>query len=259
MLEWLRGLDEGQRRFAAALASLTVAVALVTGVVVLGSDDDGEAAVQTEDVDSSTSRASSTTATSSSTSTTVESTSTSSASGAGAVTTTTARAASGGSATTRPPAVTTPKTAPPTTAPPATNPPPRSGPCNNGAGPAAASEMANLFCAHRAGRGLPAMVRTGQLDAMAQEWAAKMANETALSHRDDSEAFAMVLDRCDHCTGWGENVAFSSSVQGSWDDWIASAQHRNNIQDPRDGEYGMGAALGSDGYLYFVHVFGYYG
>ena len=251
MPAWFAALDEGQRRLLLALTALVGAVALAVGVVALADDDPSQATVQTDDQVTSSSTASSTTATSTtsstSTSTTVKSSSTSTTKGK--ATTTTVRRSGGGPGTTK---GTTATTQPTTT----TTEPPSGGdePCATGGG--SGGQMATLFCAHRDAKGLPSMVRNGQLDAMAQEWAAKMAADGALSHRPNAEARQMVAARCD-CPGWAENVAYDSTVQKAWDEWLKSAPHRANIEDGRDGEYGIGVASGG-GYLWFVQVFGWY-
>ena len=120
--------------------------------------------------------------------------------------------------------------------------------------------MASLFCAHRANLGLPSMSRNSALDAMAQEWAPKMAEDKQLTdppdHRPDEQARAMVAARCD-CPGWAEIIAYNSTTQGAWNGWLGSPPHRGHIEDRRDGEFGIGVAS-AHGYLWFVMVFGYY-
>ena len=254
---WLAALDEGERRVLAAIAALVGVLALAVGGLALTDDDPGEARVQTGDEVSSTTSSSPTRAssssspTSSTTSSTLGSTtSTKAAAGSNRSTTTAPRRSGGGGTGTTSPSATQPST---TTA---TTPPASSGPCATGGG--AAGQMANRFCAHRANLGLPSMSRNGALDAMAQEWAQKMANDGALSHRPNTQARQMVAARCD-CPAWAENVAFDTTVDGAWTGWLnSSSGHRGHIEDPRDGEFGMGA-VSAGGYLWFVQVFGYYG
>ena len=256
---WFAALDEGQRRVVLALAAVVAALGLALGVVALTDDDPRQATVRTDDqVTSSTSagststtsltsstRRTSTTAASSSTSTTKAKAKASATAGGGTTTTKGTRGTTATTATTRP--TTTQPTAPPSGG---------GGPCAGGGG--AAGQMATLFCNHRAELGLPSMARNSALDAMAQEWAAKMAADGALSHRPSNQARTMVAARCD-CPGWAENVAFDDSAQEAFSAWLASSSgHREHIEDPRDGEHGIGVASGG-GYLWFVQVFGYYG
>ena len=237
MSGWLGGLDEGQRRLLATLAALVGVLALVVGGLVLtGDDDPGAAAVQTEDATTTTRPVTtSSSARGSSTTTTVDDPSTTTsrapAAGSGRTTTTTTRRPGGGSGG---PSTTRPSTVPPTTT---TTAPPSGGACATGGG--SAGQMATLFCSHRADLGLPSMSRNGSLDAMAQEWAQKMANDGQLSHRPNAQASAMVAARC-ACPGWAENVAFDETVGETWDGWLASSSHRTNIENPHDGEYGLG-------------------
>jgi uncharacterized protein YkwD len=102
------------------------------------------------------------------------------------------------------------------------------------------------------------MRRTAALDAVAQEWAQKLAADHALSHRSSADLKARVLAACSGCTGWAENVAFSSSPGALWAAWLGSDTHRQNIDDPHAGEFGIGTAVGDDGYLYAVQNFGRY-
>jgi uncharacterized protein YkwD len=253
---WFAALDEGQRRVVLVLAAVVVSLGLAIGVVALTDGDPSQATVQTDDQVTSSTTASSTstttpTSSTSRTSTTAKTSSTSTtkakgkATGGGGTTTTKGtKGTTATTATTRP--TTTQATAPPSGG---------GGPCAGGGG--AAGQMATLFCNHRAKLGLPSMSRNSALDAMAQEWAAKMAAEGTLSHRPNSEARTMVAARCD-CPGWAENVAFDDSAQEAFSAWLASSSgHREHIEDPRDGEHGIGVASGG-GYLWFVQVFGYY-
>ena len=253
---WLAELDEGERRVLAAIAAFVVVLALVLGGLALTDDDPGEASVRTGDEVSSTTSSSVTSASSSSTTSSTTSTtlgtttSTKAAAGSGRSTTTTQRRGGGGGTGTTQPTTTSPPTTTATTA------PPSSGPCATGGG--AAGQIASLFCAHRSSLGLPSMSRNSALDAMAQEWAQKMANDGALSHRPNAQARQMVAERCD-CPGWAENVAYDSTVDEAWTGWLNSTSgHRGHIEDPRDGEFGIGV-VSAGGYLWFVQVFGYYG
>jgi uncharacterized protein YkwD len=103
------------------------------------------------------------------------------------------------------------------------------------------------------------MVRTAALDAVAQEWAQKLADDRALSHRSAADLKSRVLAACQGpCNGWAENVAYGSDVNTIWNGWLDSQVHRDNIRAPYPGEFGFGAAVGTDGYIYAVQNFGQY-
>jgi hypothetical protein len=107
------------------------------------------------------------------------------------------------------------------------------------------------------------MQRTGALDSVAQEWANKLAadhnadpSQFNLPHRPDQQA--RILAACSKCNGWAENVAYATTVDGLWDAWLGSATHLANLRDGHAGEFGMGVATTSDGYLFAVQNFGRY-
>ncbi len=257
MREWLWSLEMHQRRMLAAVAAVVAVAALLTGALALMGDDDGGAsAVETSDDDTLFDLPTTTSSTAvTTTSTTLAATSTSAtapagtaAAGGGATTTSTTarRSSGGGTVTTQAPATTKPTTPPPN---------PRSGgPCNYGSGPA--SQMGTLYCQHRAGLGRPATSRNSALDGYAAEWAAKMAADHALSHRPNADAFGKVKASCS-CPGWAEIVAYAPTIDEALSGWLASPTHRGHIEDPRDGEHGIGVAF--DGtYYWVVQMFGYY-
>jgi uncharacterized protein YkwD len=105
------------------------------------------------------------------------------------------------------------------------------------------------------------MVRNSALDAMAQEWAQKLADaaDHGLPHRSPDDMKSRTKAACTGtCTGWAENVAYGSNADTIWTGWLNSPPHRGNIDAPYPGEYGFGAAVGSDGYIYAVQNFGQY-
>jgi uncharacterized protein YkwD len=103
------------------------------------------------------------------------------------------------------------------------------------------------------------MVRTAALDAMAQQWAEKLAADQKLSHRSADDLRSRVLGACEGpCNGWAENVAFGGDVSTIWSQWLNSQVHRDNIDAPYPGEYGFGVAVADDGSLYAVQNFGQY-
>jgi uncharacterized protein YkwD len=275
MLDRWRELDLGQRRALATLGAVVLAVALVSGLVAVTRSDGGHVALTT---DQSSTSSTEVTTTSSTMSTSVDSsvTVTADPSAPGTVDTTgttqangsTTVMAKGGSrvtVTTRAPGTTRATTgttqAPVTT----TN---STGPCNTGGGTAAANRIATLFCSHRTSLGLPTMTRNGSLDQLAQQWAEKMASDAdaavaagrnpieALNHNPDYQSG--VLAGCSRCNGWAENVAYNTTADLAWSGWLESTTgHRENIENPHAGEYGVGAASGG-GYIWFTQDFGRY-
>jgi uncharacterized protein YkwD len=102
------------------------------------------------------------------------------------------------------------------------------------------------------------MRRTAALDAVAQGWAQHLAAEHALSHRSNADLRDRTLAACSRCSGWAENVAFNTTAGALWSAWLGSPTHQQNIDDPHAGEFGIGAVVGDDGYLYAVQNFGRY-
>jgi uncharacterized protein YkwD len=257
MAAWWTALD-ARGRLLAGLVAAIVLVGAVTAVAAIGKDGGDETVTADAGSASSTSSTSSASTTSSapaSSSTSVAlagpgaSTTSTVRSGTKGATTTTGRRGGGGPSTTvgqSPVLSTTPTTHPAPI-----------GSCNTSSA-GAAGQLADLYCARRASKGLALVRRTGALDAVAQEWAEKLARDHALSHRTSADMKARVLAACTSCTGWAENVAYDQNVTKLWNAWLASTTHRNNIDDPHAGEFGMGAAMGDDGYLYAVQNFGRY-
>lgn len=162
--------------------------------------------------------------------------------------------------TTRRPTSTTRATTPATVAP--ATPVASSGPCNTSSA-GVSGQLAAKFCAYRAGLGLPTMHRTASMDAVAQEWANKLAadhdaqlSQFTLLHRGNMQA--KVLGACSTCTGWAENIGYAMAADGLWIGWLNSPPHRENIENGRAGEFGFGAAQSSDGYWWGVENFGRY-
>lgn len=267
MIERVRNLDAVGRATAVVVA-LIVLVGALLAVTTLTGDDDGGARVDT--AASSTTERSTTSTSSTSTSTTVDPAALASTTtavpgtGGAAGTTTTTRRSGGGTGTTQPSNPgTTPATQPPVTQPPATTAPPTqepSGSCTAATRGDESDRLATLFCNYRANNGLAKMVRTSALNQMAQEWATKLANDHALSHRASADMRARTLAACTACNGWAENVAFIQPVDpdGLWQNWLNSPTHLANIRDGHAGEYGMAIAKLPDGSLWAVQNFGRY-
>jgi len=271
MIGWLQDLDGPQRRLLVALAALLTVAAIVLGVTSFGERDgsasvglqtgpgrrfDFSSAVDSRRATTSSTRTSGTFGTSDTVGLTSGAT--------GAMVTTAAPSAATGPATTANATATTkaptttkaPSTtqARPTPQAPATTQPPSSGPCNPGGGGAAANQIATLFCQYRANQGLPPVSRNATLDQSAAEWAQRMANDGALSHRPN--AAAVVAATC--CPGWGENVGFHQSASAVWQGWLDSPLHLDNIRVNKVGEYGVGSFVDAGGTIWVVHMFGWH-
>jgi uncharacterized protein YkwD len=108
------------------------------------------------------------------------------------------------------------------------------------------------------------MQRTSALDAMAQEWANRLADnyntshQAVLDHRSAADLRARVQAACSKCNGWAENLAWAPNVNGLWQSWLDSSTHRANIENGHAGEFGFGVAQSNDGYLWAVQNFGRY-
>lgn len=104
------------------------------------------------------------------------------------------------------------------------------------------------------------MRRTAAMDGVAQAWANHMAEAHQVPPPHNPNNGPQVLAACSSCSGWAENVGYWEADQPDsiWQAWLNSAAHRSNIEDPSGGEYGMGVAYSSDGWLWVVHSFGLY-
>jgi uncharacterized protein YkwD len=110
-----------------------------------------------------------------------------------------------------------------------------------------AAQVVALVNAHRAQLGLTPLVVSPTLTATAQWKARNMAAFRYLDH-DDPAPDARTADEriaaCGyHSTGWGENIAFGyATAQAVVDAWLASPEHRANIERPEFRATGAGAA-----------------
>jgi uncharacterized protein YkwD len=130
--------------------------------------------------------------------------------------------------------------------------------CTGAADAGYASQLASSFTAYRSTAGLPAMDRSSALDAVALGWARTLACAGGgLSHNPDLES--LVLGACGSCNGWAENVAYDSGPAGSmWSGWLGSTTHRDNIEDPHGGVFGIAVVRSPSGIYYGVQDFGRY-
>lgn len=101
----------------------------------------------------------------------------------------------------------------------------------------------------RAGVGVGALTRSGELDAKAQKQADRMANRGSIYH---SKSLSSGVS-----SGWttiGENVAVAGSIDAAQDALEASSGHYDNMVNPAFTEIGVGISL-KNGSVYVVQVF----
>ena len=101
----------------------------------------------------------------------------------------------------------------------------------------------------RASVGLPALARSGELDAKARKQAEKMAKRGTIFHSSNLAAGVS--------PGWtliGENVASAGTVEAAEAALEASAPHYQNLTNPAFTEVGVGVYT-RNGRVYVVQVF----
>ena len=142
-----------------------------------------------------------------------------------------------------------PTTLSPTSLSPTTPPPTTFGPDTG----AVASDEAAAFVAEldalRASRGLDPLVRSADLDGMAQGWAERMATEADLRH---SELIHDVV--AGPFTTAGENVGYGPDVAVIFDALVASPGHLDNMVNPAFARVGIGVVRVGD-VLWTAHLF----
>jgi uncharacterized protein YkwD len=121
-----------------------------------------------------------------------------------------------------------------------------------------AAQVVTLVNVHRAQLGLVALVVSPTLTAAAEWKARDMAAYTYLDHDDpapDSRTAAERVIACGYpATEWGENIGMGyASAQAVVDAWLASPEHRANIERPEFRATGVGAAGAP---LYWAQSFG---
>jgi uncharacterized protein YkwD len=114
--------------------------------------------------------------------------------------------------------------------------------------------------ARRAG-GLPALERSINLMSAAQIQADQMAKAGTMAHELPGAAYPTLKSRLGAVSydmrAAGENIAEGQrSAAEALDTWMHSAGHRANILSSDYTELGTGVALGRNGNLYWVQVFG---
>lgn len=98
----------------------------------------------------------------------------------------------------------------------------------------------------RSERGLSLLLRNQELEQRAQDHAEWMARSGRLKHSRIGKTFSRE----------GENIAWGSSTsEGTFDQWMNSDAHRNNILDKEFTNIGTGNAKSKHGY-YWCIIFG---
>jgi uncharacterized protein YkwD len=110
-----------------------------------------------------------------------------------------------------------------------------------------AAQVVTLVNAHRAQLGLVPLVISPTLTAAAEWKARNMAAYGYLAHDDPAPGARTADERLAACgypaTQWGENIAMGyAGAQAVVDAWLASPEHRANIERPESRATGVGAA-----------------
>ena len=121
-----------------------------------------------------------------------------------------------------------------------------------------AAQVVTLVNAHRAQLGFVPLVVSPTLTAAAEWKARDMAAYSYLDHDDPAPDARSPDERVAACgypaTQWGENIAMGyASAQAVVDAWLASPEHRANIERPEFRATGVGAAGAP---LYWAQSFG---
>jgi uncharacterized protein YkwD len=161
---------------------------------------------------------------------------------------------------------TPPPTAPPTTAPPTTipTPPPTPPPPTTTSTTqpksqppvdlgAAARRLLELVNAERTTRGLPALARRSDVDAVALAHSQDMAAKSDIWHND--AYFTPATHQALDAVFLGENVAMNSNIDDMHRRLMNSPGHRANILDGRFTQVGIGVAADPSGYLFATEDF----
>ncbi|WP_376098930.1 CAP domain-containing protein [Roseomonas sp. CCTCC AB2023176] len=139
------------------------------------------------------------------------------------------------------------------------------GDCNAGRDwPAAepgAARLRTLVNAHRASRGLPALRADPRLDAAA-EWKARHTAWLRYLEHDDRappirRTFTARIEACGfRALGAAENIASGDPTpEAVMRTWLASPAHRRNMEGAEYTHFGVGAARGANGMIYWAQDF----
>jgi uncharacterized protein YkwD len=115
--------------------------------------------------------------------------------------------------------------------------------------PPSTTDGVTLTNNERTARGISPLSRAQDLDTKAQAHAEWMAANRRLAHSSITSGVTPPYSVL------GENVGVGSSMQQVHNAFMNSPSHRGHTLDPRFHSIGVGAARGSDGHFYVVHVF----
>src|SRR4051794_18404562 len=127
---------------------------------------------------------------------------------------------------------------------------------------ALAADVVRLVNAHRTGMGLKALAVSPTLTASATWKARHMATYNYMAHQDIAPPVARSAgDRIAACgypsAGWGENIAAGYPTAATvLSAWLASAGHRENIENPAYVVTGAGVATAANGTPTWAQDFG---
>lgn len=125
-----------------------------------------------------------------------------------------------------------------------------------------ASRVVELVNERRENRGLQPLRVTQSLTASAVWKARHMAHFRYLAHNDpappDARGVGERLEACGYSgSNRGENIAYGfRTPQAVMQAWLSSPSHRANIDNPRFGSIGVGAAVAENGVVYWAQNFG---
>jgi uncharacterized protein YkwD len=125
-----------------------------------------------------------------------------------------------------------------------------------------AQEVVTLVNSHRASLGLSSLSVSPTLTASATWKARHMAYYRYMAHNDPappvSRSVGQRLEACGYSGGgWGENIAYGYSTAAAvMQAWLKSSGHRANIENPSFRSIGVGAAVASNGSVYWAQNFG---
>ncbi len=116
-----------------------------------------------------------------------------------------------------------------------------------------ADDAATLIGVERSRAGTSTLDRIAGLDAIARAQAARMRDAGGIFH--NGRLGADLNDRRIAWTRAGENVGAGPTLDRLHAAFMASPQHRQNIEDARFDAVGIGVAQAPDGRLYIAEVF----
>lgn len=108
-----------------------------------------------------------------------------------------------------------------------------------------------LINKQRIKRNIPALTRRVELDELARQRAAVMAESGNVKHGDPNDTQFRLYP----CRRFGENVASGADIRSMHKDMVENAADRNNMLDRRYTHFGAGTARGKDGALYMAQLF----